>query len=126
MPQTILIVEDHTDTRDALAKLLEYSGYQVVTAEDGQQGFEQACAQSPDLILADIFMPVMDGIEMIKQLRARPDCGKTPILVLSGYGNKALEAARAGATDVMGKPVDPSFLLETIKSLILIDESVQG
>lgn len=118
MPQTILIVEDHADTRDGLAQLLELSGYRVMTVEDGRQGLEQASVQPPDLILTDIFMPVMDGIEMIKQVRATAGCQNTPILVLSGYGNKALEAVRAGANEALGKPVDPDFLLQAIQTLI--------
>jgi CheY-like chemotaxis protein len=118
MSHTILIVEDHADTRDGLAKLLEFSGYEVLTVEDGRQGLEQACAQSPDLILTDIFMPVMDGIEMIRQLRGTPGCKETPILVLSGYGNKALEAAQAGADEVLSKPTDPNYLLKAIEYLV--------
>lgn len=118
MPHRILIVEDHADAREGLAKLLELSGYAVVTAEDGQQGLAKACAQLPDLILTDILMPIMDGIEMIRQLRATTLCKNTPILVLSAYGDKALEAARAGANEVLGKPVNISSLLESIKSLI--------
>ena len=118
MFHTILIVEDHAATRDGLAKLLEISGYAVLTVEDGRQGLEQACEQSPDLILTDVFMPVMDGIEMIRQLRGTPGCKETPILVLSGYGNKALEAARAGADEVLSKPADPNYLLKAIEYLV--------
>jgi CheY-like chemotaxis protein len=126
MSHKILIVEDHAATRDGLAKLLEISGYAVLTVEDGQQGVQQACAQSPDLILTDIFMPVMDGIEMIKQLRNTPGCKDTPILVLSGYGNKALEAAQAGADEVLSKPADPHYLLKAIEYLVDIQRDARA
>jgi CheY-like chemotaxis protein len=125
MPHTILIVEDHADTRDGLAKLLEISGYAVLAVEDGQQGFQQACAQPPDLILTDIFMPVMDGIEMIRRLRGTPGCRETPILVLSGYGNKALEAVKAGADEVLSKPADPNYLLKAIEYLVDLQRDVR-
>lgn len=118
LPHVILIVEDHADTRDGLAQLLQLSGYSVLTAADGQQGLTTACAQAPDLILTDILMPVMDGIQMIKQLRTTPVCKTMPILVLSAYGEKALEAARAGANEVLGKPVNISDLLQAIESLV--------
>jgi len=118
LSHTILIVEDHPDTREGLAQLLQLAGYSVATADDGQQGLVKACALPPDLILTDISMPVMDGIEMIKQLRATAFCKSTPIVVLSAYGDKALEAARAGANEVLSKPANLTAMLQVIKSLV--------
>jgi CheY-like chemotaxis protein len=115
---TILIVEDHTSTREGLAKLLEYAGYSVLSAEDGQQGFMVACEQPPDLILTDMMMPIIDGTEMIRRLRATTECKDIPVVVLTAFGDKALEAARAGANEVIGKPIDPQTLLRTIQTLL--------
>lgn len=118
MANKILVVEDHADTRNGFAEMLRLGGYNVETAENGQQGISHAHSDQPDLIITDIMMPVMDGIEMIRRLRATSDCQSTPIIVISAFGDKALEAARAGASEVLGKPVNPSSLLNAIKSLI--------
>lgn len=118
MSHCILIVEDHPDTREGLAELLRLSGYAVQTAADGQQGLAAACRQAPDLILTDIAMPIMDGIEMIRRLRGSTACQATPILVLSAFSDKASEAAGAGADMVLRKPVSPRDLLRTINLLL--------
>lgn len=68
--KTILIVEDETDLRDALATALSYEGYAVLQAPDGEEGLKQAFEGKPDLILLDIIMPKKDGLEVLKELRA--------------------------------------------------------
>jgi CheY-like chemotaxis protein len=118
LPNQILIVEDHPDTQQGLKQLLRFVGYHVLTANNGQQGLMKASAQLPDLIITDVMMPVMDGIEMIKQLRSSTAFRKTPIIVVSAYITKAAEAVQVGANDVMPKPIDPDLLINRIEALM--------
>ena len=118
LPNQILIVEDHLDTQQGLKQLLRLVGYHVLTANNGQQGLMKASAHLPDLIITDVMMPVMDGIEMIKRLRASTVFCKTPIIVVSAYITKAAEAVQAGANDVMPKPIDTDLLMNRIEALM--------
>src|SRR5215216_2097152 len=97
MTGKILIVEDDADTRDGLTVLFQLEDFQIVTAADGHAGLEVADMEHPDLIVTDIMMPKLDGIEMIKRLRAQIRFSLVPIIALSGYNDKALEAVKAGA-----------------------------
>ena len=121
LPNQILIVEDHPDTQEGLKQLLQLIGYHVLTANNGQQGLMKACAHLPDLIITDVMMPVMDGIEMVKQLRASTAFRKTPIIVVSAYITKAAEAMQAGANDVVPKPIDTDLLMHRIE--VLMDDA---
>jgi CheY-like chemotaxis protein len=118
MAGKILIVEDDADTRDALTQLFGLEDFQIVTAEDGQSGLEKADKEHPDLIVTDIMMPKLDGIEMIKRLRAQAQYKLLPIIALSGYNDKVLEAVRAGANSSMLKPVTVSLLIKAVKRMI--------
>lgn len=114
----ILVVEDHADTRDALALLLEREQFFVFTAENGRQGLDQAKTQHPDLIITDIMMPVLDGIKMIEGLRAVPEMSQLPIIVVSAYSEKTAEAMRAGANCALSKPITVSLLISTVKKMM--------
>jgi two-component system chemotaxis response regulator CheY len=119
MPAKILIVEDNADSRDCLALLLKEKGYKVYTAEDGEQGIKLVEADCPDIIVTDINMPHMNGIEMVRLLRDRPDCSKLPIIVVSAHGSGSLkDAMSAGADDTMRKPIDFVLLAEAIERLL--------
>jgi CheY-like chemotaxis protein len=118
LPNRILIVEDHLDTQQGMTQLLQLHGYHVLTADNGQQGLMKASAHLPDLIITDVMMPVMDGIEMVKQLRSSVAFRTTPIIVVSAYITKAAEAVRAGANDVLPKPLDTELLIHRIEGLI--------
>lgn len=117
MGAKILIVEDHEDTRDALALILERERFSVLTAEDGKDGLAKAATHHPDLIITDIMMPVLDGIKMIERLRAVPDSSRLPIIVISAYSEKTPEAMRAGANCALSKPITVSLLISTIKKM---------
>lgn len=98
MPANILIVEDNPDTRDLVALALRLEGYAVYTADDGEEGIQLARADCPDLILSDINMPNLDGIEMVRCLPAMPECSQVPVLMMSAYGSGNLtQALEAGA-----------------------------
>ncbi len=119
MPK-ILLVEDNEMNRDMLARRLERRGYSVVSAVDGQAGVTMGHTESPDLILMDMSLPVLDGWEATRQLKASPQTRLIPIIALtahamSGDRDKAMDA---GCDDYDTKPVDLARLLGKIDSLI--------
>ena len=119
MPVKILIVDDEADTRDLLTLMLGRVGYTTLEAKDGLDGIAQVQANHPDLILSDITMPNLDGIEMVRRLRQMPEGGQTPILVMSAYGTEKLsEAKEAGADYTLLKPLNFAILIETIKRIV--------
>ena len=112
MPTKILLVEDDADARDHLAIMLQLWGYTVYTAEDGLEGIKQTLANHPDVILSDLQMPNLDGVEMIKRLRQLPEARRIPIVVISASGPDRLqEAIDAGANLAMYKPLPVPFLM---------------
>ena len=114
----ILLVEDNEMNRDMLARRLARKGYEVVIAVDGAQGVEMARAESPDLILMDMSLPVLDGWEATRQLKGDASTSRIPIIALtahamSGDREKAIEA---GCDDYDTKPIELARLLEKIES----------
>src|SRR5262245_42447290 len=85
----ILVVEDNVDSRDVLSKLLGMSGYDVVSASDGESGFAAAMMQVPDLIITDINMPGMDGIALLKKVRCERLLAETAVFVVTAFGSEA-------------------------------------
>ncbi len=117
MSKKVLVVEDHHDTSFMLCRLLKMEGYDVEHAIDGVVGYNVATSEHPDLIITDIQMPRMNGIEMIKRLREEDDLSQTPIIVMSAYGKRMIDdALNAGADDYVEKPIDFEKFLSTIKS----------
>lgn len=115
----ILLIEDNRDSRDILSKLLRMSGYSVVSATDGENGFEAAATQLPDLIITDINMPRMDGIQFVKRIRADRMLAETPVLVVTAFGpTAAREAVEAGANASAQKPFDFDKFLVIVQELI--------
>lgn len=118
--QTILLVEDNEPSRDALGRRLQRRGFRVVVAVDGQQAVTLARAELPNLILMDLGLPVIDGWEATRQLKADAATRQIPIIVLSAH---ALTADRetslaAGADDFDSKPVRFDQLLGKIERLL--------
>lgn len=103
---TILIAEDHPDSREALRALLEACGYAVELASDGQQAVQRAVQSRPDLILMDIMMPGVDGLEATRQLRAKAEFRSVPILALTAMQGARQQALEAGCSDCIHKPLD--------------------
>jgi two-component system, chemotaxis family, chemotaxis protein CheY len=115
----ILIVDDEAETRDFLTFILSRAGYTVIQAKDGLEGLTQVQENHPDLILSDITMPNLDGIEMVRRLRQLPNFKRIPILVMSAFGmGKLTEAMAAGADYTMLKPVNCASLIETVRKII--------
>lgn len=119
MRDKILVVDDSADTREMMAKLLELEAFTVVTAEDGRMGLKVADEELPDLIITDINMPNMSGIEMIKELRKHPWCQSVPIMAITAYGNGvAKDALEAGADRAATKPIQFNVVILEIKELL--------
>ena len=119
MPK-ILLVEDNEMNRDMLSRRLQRRGYEVVIAVDGQEGVAMAQAEAPDLILMDMSLPVMDGWEATRQLKAASRTMAIPVIALtahamSGDREKAMDA---GCDDYDAKPIDLSRLLTKIEVLL--------
>src|SRR5436853_7476869 len=115
----ILVIEDNRDSRDILAKLLRMSGYDVISANDGEAGLAAALKQEPDLIITDIHMPNMNGIEFVQRVRKDQALDKTPVLVVTAFGSQvAREADNAGADAAAEKPCDFDRFLLTVEELI--------
>jgi two-component system cell cycle response regulator DivK len=127
MPK-ILLVEDNEMNRDMLSRRLERKGYEVAIAIDGGQGVEMAHSHSPDLILMDMSLPVLDGWEATRKLKAAPETAAIPIIALTAHAmatdrEKAMEA---GCDDYDTKPIELPRLLEKIEAMLSRARPVQG
>ena len=116
----ILLVEDNEMNRDMLSRRLVRKGYDIVVAIDGQQALDMAAAESPDLILMDMSLPVIDGWETTRRVKANPDTKAIPIIALTAHAmvedkDKAIEA---GCDDFDTKPVDIQRLVDKIQALL--------
>ncbi|MFN7974208.1 MAG: response regulator [Acidobacteriota bacterium] len=119
MPK-ILLVEDNEMNRDMLSRRLQRQGMEVIIAVDGQQGVNLARSESPDLILMDMSLPVLDGYEATRQLKAAPETRKIPIIALTAHamtGDRE-RSMEAGCDDYDTKPVELPRLLTKIKGLL--------
>lgn len=115
----ILIAEDHPDTRLLLHYVLVGEGFEVTDAEDGAAALQSLAQNRPDLILTDIMMPQIDGIELIRRVRAQDEFINLPIVAMSAYGHDHLAQASAnGATAIIRKPLDMEDLVDTITRLL--------
>jgi CheY-like chemotaxis protein len=119
MPK-ILLVEDNEMNRDMLSRRLERRGYVVVVAVDGSQGIELARQDAPDLILMDMSLPVVDGWEATRRLKAAPETRAIPIIALTAHamGGDRDRALEAGCDDYDTKPVELPRLLGKIEALL--------
>ena len=120
MAKTILAVDDSASIRQMVTFTLKSSGYEVVEAVDGMDGLDKAKAKSFNLILTDQNMPRMDGLTLIKSLRAMPQYKTVPILMLTTESSDAMkqQGRAAGATGWLVKPFDPQKLIEVVKKVI--------
>ena len=121
----ILLVEDNEMNRDMLSRRLERRGFQVLIAVDGEQGAAMAQSEVPDLVLMDMSLPLVDGWEATRRLKAAPETRAVPIIALTSHAmvgdrDKAIEA---GCDDYDTKPIELPRLLEKINRLIGKDKS---
>lgn len=110
--KTVLVVDDAPDIRELLGMILSMKGCRVVEAENGQRAVDLAPQIHPDLILMDLSMPVLDGYEATRRLKARPESCGIPIVAVSAFcdADKKQKALAAGCDDCVGKPVDFGLL----------------
>ena len=116
----VLIAEDNTENLDMLRRRLERRGFAVFAAGDGQQAIEQTLALKPDIVLMDVSMPVLSGLEATRAIRQNPEIAKTPIVALTAHamdGDRA-RCLEAGCDAYATKPVDLPSLIATMERLV--------
>ncbi len=120
-PTHVLLVDDDRDTREMYSEYLSYSGLQVTEASSGKRALESAARHCPDVVVTDIAMPEMDGLELSRRLRAGRDTHSVPIITVSGQMTEP--GRQAGVNAVLAKPCDPDRLLHAIEDVLRAGES---
>lgn len=119
-PKKILLADDEEDIKTIVQMFLETNGYEVITAFDGLDAADKAIEFMPDLILMDIMMPVMDGIEVTRKLKSQEKTKGIPIIMLTAAAQSAMvnKAMQAGAADYLSKPFEPERLQQAIDAIL--------
>jgi len=120
MTKQILVIEDQEDNRAILRDLLHSAGFEVIEAHNGEDGVSMAGARKPDLILMDIQLPVMDGYEATRRIKADPDLQRIPIIAVTSYAlsGDADKAKSAGCDGYISKPYSPRALLAKVRDFL--------
>ena len=113
-------MEDQSDTRQVMRDMLASAGYEVLEAETGEQGIELAQSERPDLILMDVKLPGIDGLEATRRIKSTPSLRKTPVIIVTSYAasDDSIRATEAGGDAYVSKPVSPRFLLARVRELL--------
>ena len=121
----LLIVEDNEVERELLSRRFRRKGYEVLTASDGKAGVEMAFTEAPHLILMDLSMPILDGWEATRQIKARDDTSHIPVIALTAHAMKGdrAKAIAAGCDDYDTKPINLARLLSKIVALLETSEN---
>jgi two-component system cell cycle response regulator DivK len=116
----ILIIEDQEDNRAIMRDVLSTAGYALIEAVDGEEGVKLARSERPDLILMDIQLPLLDGYEATRQIRATEDLKSVPIIAVTSYALSGDEAKtrEAGCDSYVAKPFSPRELLAKVRALL--------
>jgi CheY-like chemotaxis protein len=127
-PRTILLVDDRWENRAVVSDLLKPLGFNMIEAQDGQEGLSQAKEHHPDVIITDLAMPIMDGLELTHCLRQWDEFENTPIIASSAFvfNYDRQQSQEAGCNDFLPKPVQASELLEILQrhlNLVWVEES---
>ncbi|AQU82306.1 MAG: response regulator [Halomonas sp.] len=120
----VLVVDDEPNIVLSLEFLMEQAGFEVVTAEDGEQALEQVSAASPDLLLLDISLPGMSGFDVLERLRSQDATAQLPIIMLTAHGRdvEREKGMALGADDYITKPFSTQSLVEKVKALLAEDQ----
>ncbi|MGP1382867.1 MAG: ATP-binding protein [Thainema sp.] len=127
-PYTILAVDDHAENRSVLVNMLEPLGFDLIEAEDGQGGYELACQMQPDLIITDVIMPRMTGLEMTQKLRLRPEFASIPIIASPASLShvEQQESLDAGCSSFFPKPIEFDALLQQLETFLNLEWVYEG
>src|SRR6476661_10888030 len=122
MAYRVLVVDDETAIREAIRMTLEYEGYKIEEARSGQEGIDKATKVPYDAILLDIKMPVLDGIEVLENLKEQRV--PTPVVMVSGHGDisTAVECTKRGAFDFLEKPLNRDKLLLSVRNAVRVQK----
>jgi len=120
MDNKILVIEDNEQNLYLVSFILKENGYQVIAALDGLEGINRAKEEKPDLILVDIRLPVMDGYEVTRQLKALPEFKNIPIIALTAYAMKGDEEKflEAGCDGYIPKPIIPEEFIQLVENYL--------
>jgi len=123
----VLIVDDYPDAREMYSEYLQYSGFDVIEAENGMEALAKAADKSPDIILMDLSLPVMDGWEATRRLKADERTSAIPVVALTGHALAGISegAMRAGCDAFVTKPCLPEDLVKEIRK-VLSESSTTG
>ena len=120
MPATILVVDDDPVILQLLQVNFEMEGFSVITAADGQEGVERTRADRPDIIVSDVMMPRMSGLELVAELKGDPDTAGIPVLLLTAKAQQSdiADGLGKGADDYVTKPFEPLELVDRVNRLL--------
>ena len=124
----VLIVDDYPDAREMYSEYLQFSGFEVIEAENGMEALSQAAEKSPDIILMDLSLPVMDGWEATRRLKADERTAGIPVVALTGHALAGISegAKRAGCDAFVTKPCLPEDLVKEIRKVLNDSASTSG
>lgn len=116
--KTLLIVDDEEDIRENLRDFAEFKGFKVLEASNGREALAVIEAGGPDLVISDLKMPVMDGLEMLKEIQARPI--EIPVVIMTAFGTMeyAINAMKNGAADFIAKPIDLPYMMRVTERVL--------
>ena len=117
---SVLMIDDDIEIRHMLGMLLDFEGWETLEASDGIEGLQVLEQSLPDVIVLDVMMPRMDGIQFCRELRKREETAKIPVIILSGKttADAIAEGMEAGATLYLTKPTSPQKILTTLNKMI--------
>lgn len=121
----ILVIDDESHIVHVVSLKLRNAGYEAITAQDGEEGFELAMREQPDLIITDYQMPFMNGLELCQKLKATPETASTPTLMLTarGFSMNESELAKTNIAGVLSKPFSPREVLARVEGLLEHEEA---
>ena len=120
MSEKILVADDEQEIRNLLDHFLKGQGYEVVLASDGNQALKLAAEENPQVIILDIKMPGLDGLEVCKRLKEKEQTKLIPVIVITGFGDNKMAALNIGADDFVNKPFDMAEISSRVKSALRI------
>jgi len=116
----VLVIDDDPVILELLRVNFEIEGFDVISAADGQEGFERAQADRPDIVISDIMMPRRDGLQLLHDLKSHPDTQDLPVILLSAKAqkNEVQQGIDLGADDYITKPFDPLELIDRLNAVM--------